>query len=153
MTALGAPLTADKLSKIESGTRSVTIEELVMFATALDVPLLELLKPLDGEVPVRITAGWALDRGEVANWAVWGPAWSDAARGAQQLMRETLEIAFWMRAKADDPTNQTYTREVARCVGRIRDTVGLRPGVVRRRDVARTPIVTSDAPETELASG
>ena len=53
MTDVGVPLTGDKVSKIETGTRSVSYDELLAFAYVLDVPLAELMSPPEGAPPIR----------------------------------------------------------------------------------------------------
>jgi transcriptional regulator with XRE-family HTH domain len=135
--AAGLPLSGDKISKIESGKREVSVPELFAFAHVLPVPFIKLLTPLDGEKHVRITEGFAVDHSEVANWTVWGPPWRPAARAAQELMRLTLEIAFWMQAHEDDPSAD-YMGEVAKRIERLQAAAGIRRGVVRRRGVATT---------------
>jgi transcriptional regulator with XRE-family HTH domain len=51
----GVKMDRATLTRIESGDRRVTLEEAVLFAVALDVPLPLLLLPIDDETDVTLT--------------------------------------------------------------------------------------------------
>jgi transcriptional regulator with XRE-family HTH domain len=139
MTAAGAPLTHDKISKIENGGRSVAVEELFAFAEVLKVTYVHLLSPLDGEPHMRVSGRLALERAEIGNWMVWGDPESENARSAQEFMRLNLEIQFWMQAAKDEPENRkSHERKVADLVRHLSSVSGMRPGVLRRLEVAET---------------
>ena len=135
MTAVLAPLSTDKISKIENGVRAVSIGELAAFAYVLEVPVVKLMSPLDGELPTRV-GGMSLQRDEVANWLIWGPWWTEDAQGAQELMSLTLSIAFWMQAATENPRNPSHVREVQKLVIRLRDICDM-PNVLRRLELVQ----------------
>src|SRR5688500_16271932 len=64
MTEADYPMDKSTISRIESGERSLRDGELFAFAHVLDVPLVRLVSPLDGEPAVRF-GGIGLDRHEV----------------------------------------------------------------------------------------
>lgn len=52
VTALGHALDKTALTKLEGGNRKVTLDDAVALAAALDVPLLAMLLPDEGKVPL-----------------------------------------------------------------------------------------------------
>lgn len=57
MDELGEPMHASAITKIEQGTRKVSLDEAFAFAAALNVPPVALLLPLDGQRRrVRVTS-------------------------------------------------------------------------------------------------
>jgi transcriptional regulator with XRE-family HTH domain len=135
MTDVGLPLTFDRISKIENGVRRVSYDELLGFAFVLGVPLARLMRPPDGEPPIR-AGGIGLEQHEVANWLVWGPPTSQDAMGAQTFMRLTLEIQTMMQVVEDerDPAQQReYRRTVVRLMKELSEASGVRPGVIERQ--------------------
>lgn len=135
MTAAGVPLTGDKVSKLEAGTREVRYDELLAFADVLEVPLARLMSPEDGEPPIR-AGGLSLARNEVANWIVWGSPWSADAIGAQTFMRLTLQIQTSYQVLDDerDPERRKeHRQEVASQVKELWQASGIRPGVMERK--------------------
>jgi hypothetical protein len=135
MTDVGLQLTFDKISKIEKGVRRVNYEELLGFAYILDVPLAQLIRPPDGERPIR-AGGVALEQHEVANWLVWGPSFSRDAMGAQTFMRLTLQIQTMMQVADDerDPAlRHQHRRAVSDLVNKLWRASGIRPGVMERQ--------------------
>jgi transcriptional regulator with XRE-family HTH domain len=111
MTIAGAPLSGDMVSKIETGVRSVTVEELAAFAAVLGVPLVKLMSPLDGERHMRVTSGYAIESSEVGNWVVWGFPWTTTARNAQEFMRLFLEICYWTQAVKEQAVKEGSSRQ------------------------------------------
>lgn len=90
----GFSLTPGAVAKIEQGRRRIGVDELAVVAYALGrTPLADLLKPLDGERPVRVGEVLLMDRGDVPNWLLWGPPWTAAARWAQRVLRPARLIA------------------------------------------------------------
>lgn len=141
MTDAEAPLTNDKVSKIESGKRLVTAGELFAFADVLEVPYAWLVTPRGGDRAVRVSNRLALDAHDVSNWLVFGHPWSETARGAQELMRLPFEIAYWLQAHEDakrgvGPESPEYIANAKPLVKRLR-TVTMRPGVIRRTEAER----------------
>jgi transcriptional regulator with XRE-family HTH domain len=135
MTDVGLPLTFDRISKIEKGVRRVSYDELLGFAFVLGVPLARLMRPPDGEPPIR-AGGIGLEQDEVANWLVWGPPTSRDAMGAQTLMRLTLEIQTMMQVAEDerDPAKRTeHRRTTVALVEELWRGSGIRPGVMARQ--------------------
>jgi hypothetical protein len=124
-------LSQPKISEIENNDRCVEIDELVAIAGALQIPPIELLLPSEEEKPVRMTHGLACLRGEVANWLVYGPPWTENAKGAVQLMRATLDLLFWHRARTDDPLNQQLLETLAEHMKRLMAIAGIEPGVMK----------------------
>ena len=115
MTAAGVSLTDDKISKLESGKRSVGLEELFALAWVLDVPLADLVRPLDGEPEMRLTEDVALGWNEIGNWIVWGKEETPAAQQAQEFMRLFYELTFWTQALKEATTKAgkaTYRKKV-----------------------------------------
>ena len=102
------------VSKIESGVRSVTVEELAAFAAVLDVPFVKLMSPLDGERHMRVTSGYAIERSEVGNGVVGGFPWTTKARNAQEFMRLFLEIVYWTQAVKEGSPHQRLAETVER---------------------------------------
>ena len=84
-------MSGDKVSKIEHGTRSVSVEELLAFAEVLGVPLERLLSALDGELAVRVTDTWAEE--SIGNWMIWGKPWTEARRWAEESMSLFFTLA------------------------------------------------------------
>ena len=135
MTAVGAPLKKDVVSKIENGVRQVQYDELLAFAYVLNVPLATLISPEDGEPPIR--AGWlGLERHEVANWIVWGPSHSEDAMSAQTFMRLATQI-MTMRQVVEDERDPAKRKERLRTLldltTEIWQASGIRPGVMERQ--------------------
>ena len=88
MTAAGAQMTHDTVSKIESGERRIYYDEAVFFSGVLEVPLVRLGAPLEGEeVVVRVDPWRKLLPVEFRNWFVFGHSRTLAARDAQVMFR------------------------------------------------------------------
>lgn len=85
MTVAGASLTKEKISRIERGSRQVTVDELVYFSVLLQEPVVRLLSPWEGEEEVWVTRHY--DAVQFRNFLVYGDAWMPAARDAQTMMR------------------------------------------------------------------
>ncbi len=139
MTAAGVPLTGDKVSKLESGKRSVGVEELFALAWVLDVPLADLVRPLDGEPEIRLTQDESRGWNEVANWIVWGREETPDAQEAQEFMRLLYELIFWTQAIKEAPTAEkaTYRKKVADVILGAAEAAQLRPGVIARLELER----------------
>lgn len=104
LSSSGVPLTADKLSKLLTGKRGVSLDEAAALAAVVQVPLCLLLLPLDGGA-VAVTAKdvvknpwrlleWLLAREPLD--ARWGRTWTNAVaplrlydevRSAQEALR------------------------------------------------------------------
>ena len=136
MTKAGCPLDHTTVSKIETGARRVRTDELFAFAVVLQTPLVDLFKPLDGEMPIRIGAELAFERYEVANWFVWGPPWTEEATGARTFMGLTRQIQTMMQVAADesDPDKRREHRQtIAKLTKDLWQASGIRPGVMDRQ--------------------
>lgn len=69
LASVGRPMQFDTVSRLESGRRAVTVDDLLALAAALDVsPLLLLLPPEDDGQPVRLTEGRAAGFGAAWRW-------------------------------------------------------------------------------------
>jgi transcriptional regulator with XRE-family HTH domain len=128
MTAAGVPLTGDKISKIETGARAVEYDEQFAFAYVLGVPLAQLMRPRNGELPIR-AGGIGLERHEVGNWLVWGSPRSRESMTAQTLMGLTRQIATMVQVLADErghPRRQAYRKTLAAVLQRLSKAARIR---------------------------
>jgi transcriptional regulator with XRE-family HTH domain len=135
MTDVGVPLTGDKVSKIETGTRNVGYDELLAFAYVLDVPLAELMAPPDGAPPIR-AGGIGLERYEVANWLIWGPWRGRKAIRGRRIIRLTREIQTMYQVVDEerDPELRTKHREtLVRLVKELSQAAGIPSGIMKRQ--------------------
>jgi transcriptional regulator with XRE-family HTH domain len=66
---LGADtLNRTAISKVENGTRRVTVEELLLLAAALNVTPVHLLVPYQPDTPVALTPALTLPAGQLRRW-------------------------------------------------------------------------------------
>jgi len=153
LTNAGVPMTGDKLCKIEKGVREVRYDELLAFAQVLDVPLQRLMRPADGELPIR-AGSLRLGGDEVANWIVWGPPWTEDSKAAQTLMRLVMEISRARQIAEDelDPVKRCKLNKVV--VAFFEDlwrASGISPGVLDREKLRAEMDAALVAGETEIA--
>jgi transcriptional regulator with XRE-family HTH domain len=154
MTDVGAPLTGDKVSKIEKGRRAVALDELLAFSYVLDVPLVQLVSPLDGEPPIR-AGDIGLDRYEVGNWIVWGNPRRVANFTGRTRVRLAREIATMAQVVADetDPKRRAQQgRKLMRVVERLRKNMNIPPGVIKRQALRDEMESAQSADESPTAS-
>jgi transcriptional regulator with XRE-family HTH domain len=140
MTGVGVPLTFDKVSKIETGVRAVRYDELLAFAYVLDVPLAELIRPADGERPIRV-GGIGLEQFEVANWLVFGPWWSRRGTRARKVIRLTREIQTMYQVLGEERNKELkakHRQTLAMLVKELSEAAGIRPGIMEREALRET---------------
>jgi transcriptional regulator with XRE-family HTH domain len=58
------------LTRIERGTRKVTVDDAVAIAAALDVPLISLLLPSEADEPVQLTPKAVVTAEQASEWAI-----------------------------------------------------------------------------------
>jgi transcriptional regulator with XRE-family HTH domain len=135
MTEADAPMDHTVVSNIERGKRPVPAEELFAFANVLDVPLVRLVSPLDGEPAARF-GGIGLDRHEVGNWLIWGEPSSREAMTGRWLMRLMRQIATMRQVVADelDPSKRlAHSKTLRALLDELRRVSRIRPGVMERQ--------------------
>jgi transcriptional regulator with XRE-family HTH domain len=116
MVKLGVPWNRTTVAKLETGRReSITVQELLALALALDVPPVALLVDLTGATPARVAAGVELDPADALLWMIGalnqtgvgptGASWNQAAGLLEALQRlnRALRIHEWnSRAVTDN---------------------------------------------------
>lgn len=91
---LGAALTPAVITNLElgrregTGRRRVTVEELLIFATALDVPPVLLFLPLDGRTELEIGPGHTMSSWKALFWLAGESEPGDQAK--RSLWRQTI---------------------------------------------------------------
>jgi transcriptional regulator with XRE-family HTH domain len=86
----GYPIHPTALSRIEKGTRKVTIDDLIAISAALDVAPVHLLFPIEGEDPVALTPRLEVDAEKAIRWA----------RGRQPL--DPANVSFYSHQHLGD---------------------------------------------------
>jgi transcriptional regulator with XRE-family HTH domain len=72
MTAAGHSLDHTQISKIETGAREASWDEIVALAHVLREPVARLVAPYDGEPAVAVTDSYGLGTAEFRNWLLFG---------------------------------------------------------------------------------
>ena len=90
--ALGVKLDATAITRLESGTRRVSLDDVIAIAAALGVSPLHLFVPLDNDLSLNVTPGLALPVLDVRMWV----------RGQRPLRETDDERLFYAQTPEGD---------------------------------------------------
>lgn len=134
---LGAPeITAAVIANIETGRRDrttkrrrrlLTLEELLIFAEALDVPPVRLIVPLDGRTRLQVTPEVEMSTWRALFWVSGenDPAdperrarWREAVGGIYSFrnLRDIISAANKARGRGDDKGYEQQIKEAAKLI-------------------------------------
>ena len=72
LAELGLATNQAAIARIERGTRKVSLDEAVAISAALDVALVNLFLPIEGDEPVQLTPALTVDPDKARRWARGG---------------------------------------------------------------------------------
>jgi transcriptional regulator with XRE-family HTH domain len=107
MRTYGHPtMTDDAVSEIKIGKREVTVDELFLFAAALQTPVVRLCSPSSDD-DTKVLVNRLYQSVDLRNWMIYGDAWLPPAQEAQRGMAIAQTAAAVLNPRLDEKRRTT----------------------------------------------
>jgi hypothetical protein len=107
MRTYGHPtMTDDAVSEIKIVKREVTVDELFLFAAALQTPVVRLCSPSSDD-DTKVLVNRLYQSVDLRNWMIYGDAWLPPAQEAQRGMAIAQTAAAVLNPRLDEKRRTT----------------------------------------------